>query len=117
MAEARQEGLPEGLRRELEDLAEAYMEVLRRGSAKNEVSVLLYSASIYGASRMMAYTLGRRCKEQTARVLGLAKEGLDRVAKYLGTENKEDRRRLLVRLVALEAIIYQIALHCAGLEN
>jgi len=115
MAEARQEGLPEGLRRELEDLAEAYMEVLRRG-AKNEASVLLYSASIYGASRMMAYTLGRRCKERTARVLGLAKEGLDRVANYL-SEGREDRMKLLVRLAALEAIIYQIASECAGLEN
>ncbi len=116
VAEARQEGLPEGLRRELEDLAEAYMEVLRRGSAKNEVSVLLYSASIYGASRMMAYTLGRRCKERTARVLGLAKEGLERVANYL-SEGREDRMKLLVRLAALEAIIYQIASECAGLEN
>jgi len=116
MAEARQEGLPEGLRRELEDLAEAYMEVLRRGSAKNEASVLLYSASIYGASRMMAYTLGRRCKERTARVLRLAKEGLDRVANYL-SEGKEDRMKLLVRLAALEAIIYQVASECAGLEN
>jgi len=115
MAEARQEGLPEGLRRELEDLAEAYMEVLR-SSAKNEASVLLYSASIYGASRMMAYTLGRRCKERTARVLGLAKEGLDRVANYL-SEGREDRMKLLVRLAALEAIIYQIASECAGLEN
>jgi len=116
MAEARQEGLPEDLRRELEALAEAYTEVLKRGSAKNEASVLLYTASIYGASRMMAYTLGRRCKERTARVLGLAKEGLDRVADYL-SEGKEDRRRLLVRLAALEAIIYQVASHCAGLEN
>jgi hypothetical protein len=116
MAEARQEGLPEGLRRELEALAEAYMEVLKRGSAKNEASVLLYSASIYGASRMMANVLGRQCEEQTARVLGLAKEELNRVANYL-SEGKEDRRRLLVRLVALEAIIYQVASHCAGLEN
>jgi len=116
MAEARQEGLPEGLRRELEDLAEAYTEVLKRGSAKNEFSVLLYSASIYGASRMMAYALGRRCQENAKRVLGLAKEGLDRVANYL-SEGKEDRRRLLVRLAALEAIIYHTALHCAGLEN
>jgi len=118
MAESRQEeGTPDALRRELEALAEAYAEVLKRGTAKSEVSVLLYTASIYGASRMMAYTLGRRCQENAKRVLGLAKEELNKVANYLSEGKEEDRRRLLVRLAALEMIIYHTALHCAGLEN
>jgi len=116
MAEARQEGLPEGLRRELEDLAEVYTEVLKRGSAKNEFSVLLHTASLYGAVRFMANLLGKQCEGQAERALKVAKEELNRVANYL-SEPKEDRRRLLVRLAALEAIIYHTASHCAGLEN
>jgi hypothetical protein len=118
MAEARQEGMPEGIRRELKALAEAYKEVLKRSGVHGNTSILMHTASIYGASRMMAYALGRRCEENTARVLGLAKEELDRTASYLSEGKEEEaRRRLLVRLAMLEVIIYQIASHCAGLEN
>jgi len=116
MAEARQEGMPEGIRRELKALAEAYKEVLERSGVQGNASILLHTASVYGASRIMAYALGRRCQENTARVLELAKEGLGQVASYL-SEPKEDRMRLLVRLAALELIIYQTVLQCAGLEN
>jgi len=117
MAEARQEGMPEDVRRELKALAEAYKEVLERSGVHGNTSILLYTASIYGASRMMAYALGRRCKENTARVLELAKERLDQVANYLSEGKEEDRRSLLVRLAALELVIYQTASQCAGLES
>jgi hypothetical protein len=116
MAEARQEGLPEGLRRELKALAEAYKEVLERSGVQGNASILLHTASIYGMARLMAYALGSRCEENTARVLGLAKEELERVANYL-SEGKEERRSLLMRLLALEVIIYHTASECAGLEN
>jgi uncharacterized protein YtpQ (UPF0354 family) len=115
MAEA-QEKLPERLKPMLEELTEEFKEVLKRSGVQGNASILLHTASLYGASRMMAYALGRRCEEQTARVLRLAKEELDRTANL--SEGKEEaRRRLLMRLAMLEVLIYQTALHCAGLEN
>jgi flavorubredoxin len=114
MAEA-QEKLPERLKPMLEELSEEFKEVLKR--SQGNTSILLHTASLYGASRMMAYALGRRCEEQTARVLRLAKEGLSNVAEYLDAETKEDHRRLIIKLAALEALLYQTAAQCAGLKN
>jgi hypothetical protein len=117
MAEA-QEKLPERLKPMLEELTEEFKEVLKRSGVQGNASILLHTASLYGASRMMAYALGSRCEEQTARVLRLAKEELDRTANYMSEAKEEEaRRRLLVRLAMLEALIYQTALHCAGIEN
>jgi len=116
MAEA-QEKIPERLKPMLEELTEEFKEVLKRSGVQGNASILLHTASLYGASRMMAYALGRRCEEQTARVLRLAKEELDRTANLSEAKEEEARRRLLVRLAMLEAIIYQTALHCAGIEN
>jgi len=79
--------------------------------------VLSHAAAIYGMSKLMVYLLGAKCEGQVERALTVAKEGLSHVAEYLGTENKEDHRRLIIKLAALEALLYQTAAQCAGLEN
>lgn len=111
-----QERLPERLGRALEALSEEYKEVLRRSGIKNEASILSHAA-VYGMARLMTYLLGSKCEEQVVRSLELSKEELSHVAEYLGSESKEDHRRILIKLAALEALLYQIAAHCAGLEN
>ena len=111
MAEA-QKKLPEHLERALKALGEEYKEVLKKSGIKDEASILTHAAAVYGMARLMAYLLGTNCEEQVARSLELAKEELCRVAEYLGSANKEDHRRLLIKLVALEAMLYQIAAHC-----
>ena len=112
-----QERLPERLSRALEGVSEEYKDVLKRSGIKSEASVLSHAATIYGMSKLMAYLLGSKCEEQVARSLELSKEELRRVADYLGAESKEDHRRLLIKLAALEAMLYQIAAQCEGLEN
>jgi len=112
-----QERLPERLSRALEGLSEDYKVILRRSGVKSEASVLSHAATVYGMSKLMAYLLGNRCEEQVARSLELSKEELRRVAEYLGAETKEDHRRLLIKLAALEAVLYPTAAYCAGLEN
>jgi K+/H+ antiporter YhaU regulatory subunit KhtT len=114
---AAQERLPERLSRALEGVTEEYKVILRRSGVKSEASMLSHAATVYGMSKLMAYLLGTKCEEQVARSLELSKEELRRVAEYLGTENKEEHRRLLIKLAALEALLYQIAAHCEGLEN
>ena len=112
-----QERLPERLSRALERLGEEYKEILRKSGVKSEASVLSHAAAIYGMSKLMVYLLGAKCEKQVERALTVAKEGLSNVADYLGAENKEDHRRLLIKLAALEALLYQIAAQCEGLEN
>ncbi len=79
--------------------------------------MLSHAATVNGMSKLMVYLLGSRCEKQVERALTVAKEGLSNVAEYLGTENKEDHRRLIIKLAALEALLYQIAAQCEGLEN
>ena len=115
-----QEKLPERLSRALKALGEGYKEILRKGGIKDEASVLEHAALLYGSASIMAYLLGSVCEEQVARSLELAKDELSRVADYL-SEDKEarerDARKVVIRLVALEALIRQIAAHCEGIEN
>jgi len=119
MSEA-QEKLPGRLERALRALGEGYKEILRKGGIEDEASVLAHAASLYGSASMMAYLLGTECEEQVARSLELAKDELSRVADYL-SEDKEarerDARKVVIRLVALEALIRQIAAYCEGIEN
>jgi hypothetical protein len=68
-------------------------------------------------SKLMAYLLGAKCEEQAARSLELSREELSKVAEYLDAETKEDHRRLIIKLAALEALLYQTAAQCAGLKN
>jgi hypothetical protein len=112
-----QERLPERLSRALEGVSEEFKGLLRKSGIKSEASVLSHAATIYGMSKLMVYLLGSKCEEQVARSLELSKEELRRVADYLGAESKEDHRRLLIKLAALEAMLYQIAAQCEGLEN
>jgi len=112
-----QEKLPERLSRALRALSEGYKEVLRKGGIEDEASIVSHAATVYGMSKLMTYLLGSVCEEQVARSLEVSSEELRRVAEYLGTENKEDRRRLLIELVALESMLYQVTTHCLGLEN
>jgi hypothetical protein len=114
---AAQERLPEPLSRALEGLGEDYKVILKKSGIKSEASIISHAATIYGMSKLMAYLIGNRCEEQVERALTVAKEELSHVAEYLGTENKEDRRRLIIKLAALEAMLYQIAAQCEGLEN
>jgi hypothetical protein len=116
MSEA-QENLPERLGRALRALGEGYKEILRKGGIKDEASIVSHAATVYGMSKLMAYVLGNVCEEQVARSLEVSSEELRRVAEYLGTENKENRRGLLIELVALESMLYQTTAHCLGLEN
>jgi len=112
-----QEKLPERLGRALRTLGEAYKDILKRSGVKDEASIISQAAAVYGMSKLMTYLVGTECEEQVARSLELAKEELNNVAEYLGSANKEDHRRLLIKLVALEAMLYQTAAYCAGLEN
>ena len=112
-----QEKLPERLSRALRALSEGYKEVLVKGGIKDEASIVSHAATVYGMSKLMTYLLGSVCEEQVARSLEVSGEELRRVAEHLGTENKEDRRRLLIELVALESMLYQVTAHCLGLEN
>jgi len=112
-----QERLPERLSRALEGLSEEFKGLLRKSGIKSEASVLSHAATVYGMSKLMVYLHGARCEGQVERALTVAKEGLSNVADYLGAENKEDHRRLLIKLAALEALLYQIAAQCEGLEN
>jgi len=112
-----QERLPERLSRALEGLSEEYKEILRRSGIRSEASILSHAAAVYGMARLMALLLGTKCEEQVARSLELANEGLSHAADYLGTENKEEHHRLLIKLTALEAMLYQIAAYCEGVEN
>ena len=114
---ATQKKLPERLERALEAVSEEYKEILRRSGVKDEASIISHAAAVYGMSKLMTYLVGTECEEQVARSLELAKEELNNVAEYLGSANKEDHRRLLIKLVALEAMLYQMAAYCAGLEN
>jgi DNA-binding Lrp family transcriptional regulator len=114
---AAQEKLPERLGRALRALSEGYKEILRKGCIKDEASIVSHAATVYDMSKLMAYLLGTECEEQVARSLEVSSEELRRVAEHLGTENKEDRRRLLIELVALESMLYQVTTHCLGLEN
>ena len=116
MAEA-QEKLPERLKPMLEELTEEFKGLLRKGGIKSEASIISHAATVYGTAKLMAYLLGANCEGQVERALTVAKEGLSHVAEYLGAENKEDHRRLLIKLAALEAMLYQIAAQCEGLEN
>ena len=115
-----QEKLPERLSRALRALSEGYKEVLRKGGIEDEASIVSHAATVYGMSKLMTYLLGSVCEEQVARSLELAKDELSRVADYL-SEDKEarerDARKVVIRLVALEALIRQIAAYCEGIEN
>jgi K+/H+ antiporter YhaU regulatory subunit KhtT len=112
-----QEELPERLGRALKALSEEYKEILRRSGVKDEASIISHAATVYGMSKLMTYLVGRECEEQAARSLELSKEELSHVADYLGAESKEDRRKLLIKLVALEALLYQTTAYCLGLKN
>ena len=112
-----QERLPERLARALEGVSEQYKAILRRSGVKNEASILTHAAAVYGMVSLMAYLQGSNCEEQVARSLELANEELKHVADYLGGETKEDHHRLLIKLTALEAMLYQVAASCEGLEN
>jgi hypothetical protein len=116
MAEA-QERLPERLSRALEGLSKGYKDFLRRSGVKNEASIILHAAAVYGTVVLMAYLLGNRCEGQVARSLELLKEELRRVAKYLDEGKEIDARRIIIRLTILEAIIRQVAADCMGLES
>jgi len=112
-----QEKLPERLERALRALEEGYKEVLKRSCIKDEAAVLTHAAAIYGMARLMALLIGRKCEEQAARSLELAKEELNRVAEHLSAEAKEDHRRLIIRLTAFEMMLFEIAAYCEGAEN
>jgi len=116
MAEA-QEKIPERLERALRALSEAYKDFLRRSGIKDEVSILLHAAAVYGSVHMMAYLVGSRCEKQVARALELSEEELSRVTEYLGEGKERDARRIIIRLTMLEAIIRQVAAYCMGIEN
>jgi len=112
MSEA-QEKAPERLGPALEGLTDVYKGLLRRSGVKIDVSLLEHAASLYGAVRFMADLYGKQCEDQAARALELAKEELSRVADLIGAEGKEaDARKLTIRLVALEAVIRQVAARC-----
>jgi len=112
-----QERLPERLSRALEGAEREYKEILRRSGIKSEASILTHAAAVYGMAWLMAHLLGTKCEEQVARSLELSEEELSHVAEYLGNANKEDRHRLLIKLTALEMLLYQAAASCEGLEN
>jgi K+/H+ antiporter YhaU regulatory subunit KhtT len=108
---------PERLSRVLRALSEEYKVFLRRSGIKNEVSILLHVAAVYGSVRMMAYLVGTKCEEQVERSLELSEEELRHVAEYLGEGKAIDARRIIIRLVILESIIRQVAAYCMSLEN
>jgi hypothetical protein len=112
-----QEKVPERLGPALKALEEGYKEILRRSGIKDEASLLAHAAAVYGMSRLMVLLLGSECEEQVARSLELSTDELRYVADYIGNETKEDHRRLLVKLTALEALLFQIAASCKGAEN
>ena len=112
-----QEKLPERLGHALRALSEQYKEILRRGGIKDEASIILHAAAVYGATKLMVYLLGSRCEKQVVRSLELANEELSRVAEYLGEGKEIDVRRTIIRLTMLEAIIRQVAAYCMGREN
>ena len=112
-----QERLPERLSRALEWLSEDYKGLLKKSGVKNEASIVSHASAVYGTVMLMTYLLGNRCEEQVERSLELSSEELRRIAEYLGTENKEDHRRFIVKLAALEAMLYQVAAYCLGLED
>ncbi|MFP3321369.1 MAG: hypothetical protein RXO24_12445 [Acidilobus sp.] len=114
---AAQEKLPERLSRALRALTEEYKDFLRRSGVKDEASILIHAAAVYGTAKLMAYLLGSRCEEQVARSLELSSEELRRVAEYLSEGKEIDARRIIIRLTMLEAIIRQVAAYCMGLEN
>jgi hypothetical protein len=116
MTEA-QEKLPERLKPMLEELSEEFKGLLRKSGVKNEASIVSHAATVYGTARLMAYLIGNRCEGQVARSLELSKEGLSKVAEYLDEGKEIDARRLLIKLAALEAVLYQTAAQCVGLEN
>jgi hypothetical protein len=116
MSEA-QEKLPKRLERALKALSEEYKEILRRNGVKDEASILAHAAAVYGTAKLMAYLIGSRCEEQVARSLELANEELSHIAEYLGGGKEIDVRRIVTRLMMLEAIIRQVATYCMGLEN
>jgi hypothetical protein len=112
-----QEKAPERLGPALRALSEGFKEILRRSGVKDEISILLHVAAIYGSVHMMAYLFGSRCEKQVARSLELSQDELSHVADYLGEGRKIDVRRIIIRLTMLEAIIRQVAADCMGLEN
>jgi len=109
--------LPERLGRALRALSEEYKDFLKRSGVKDEASILIHVAAVYGTAKLMAYLLGNRCEEQVARSLELSSEELRHVAEYLGEGKEIDARRIIIRLTMLEAIIRQVAAYCMGLEN
>ena len=98
---------PERLERALRALSEEYKDFLRRSGVKDEASILIHAAAVYGTAKLMAYLLGSRCEKQVARSLELSSEELRRVAEYLGGGKEIDVRRIIIRLTMLEAIIRQ----------
>jgi len=108
--------LPEKIRKSFEELTHDYENLMKKSGAHADISLLTHAASLYGSTQMLMYLVARKCESQAERTIELAKDAINQLINY--TEGNEvEARKLNIRLATLEALIYQVASQCAGVDN
>ena len=105
--------LPEKIRKSFEDLTRDYENFIKKSCANANISLLTHAASLYGSTEMLIHLFGRKCENQAEHTLELAKDAINQLINY--TEGNElQAHKLNIKLATLEALIYQVAIQCAG---
>ena len=108
--------LPEKIKKSFEELTQDFENLMKKSGANANISLLTHAASLYGSTQMLIYLFGRKCMSQAERTIELAKDAINQLINY--TEGNEvEAHKLKIRLATLEALIYQVAIQCAGVDN
>jgi len=108
--------LPEKIRKSFEELTQNYEYLIKKNGAHTNISLLIHAASLYGSTQMLMYLFGRKCENQAERTIELAKDAINQLINY-NEGNEVEASKLNIRLATLEALIYQVASQCAGLDS
>ena len=108
--------LPEKIKKSFEELTHDYENLMKKSGAHANISLLTHAASLYGSTQILIHLIGNKCESQATRTIELAKDAITDLINY--TEGNElEARKQNIRLATLEALIYQVAIQCAGLDS
>ena len=106
--------LPEKIKESFEELSHDFENLMKKSGANANISLLAHAASVFGSTEMLIYLFGRKCENQAERTIELAKDAITDLINY---NNELEARKQNIRLATLEALIYQVAIQCAGLDS
>jgi hypothetical protein len=108
--------LPEKIKKSFDELTRDYENLIKKSGAHANISLLVHAASVFGSTEMLIHLFGRKCENQAERTIELAKDAITDLINY-SEGNELDARKVNIRLATLEALIYQVAIQCAGIDS